>query len=738
MRDNYDVNYSLICAVRQGDLERTKELINSFGLSYSKGWSQGYILLRDALFNRKIEIAKLLLIYGCKVYSINIKPSVTPLHLAVASSGTEVVKMILYKGARINAVNKRGETPLHCAIKNSDKNIEIIILLLKHGSNVNVRTNYGESPLHLAASKGCPQTVDYLLMHGADVNAINNDGESPLHLAAFGGFSQIFDYLLKYGAHVDCVYACSWRKGYTPLHCAASEGSTEAVQLLLDNGANVDAKGENSCTPLHIAVLRGKESIVEILLQYGAKVDNQDKNGKTALRLAVENGSLQTIQNILKYSPDINNPSNRESLKIAVLCKFKEVVEALVEYGFGINPEDINFTELLQSAVEKGYVKIVEDFLNYGAKVNTALRHCGLNLLHIAVINKQEEVADLLISNEADINARDIYGRTPIFYAAKNADLNLTKFLLSNKAIVKDSPEVLLKAVETKCIEIVKVLLRYIDVNATDEDGQTALHLLLLEDAAFGNVETYTMLLNLLRYDIDINATNRFGQAALHLICFPDKIDAFGNLKIPTRLLNNIKYDITAQNYHGKIVKLLLECGARVNSQDNFGKTALHYVNYDYYHSTRKYDFASYIRRYTIKLLLKYGARVNSQDKDGRTALHYACDNKCDESVQELLEHGSDINIMSKDGRTAFDCSLSSIGNYMFRFHGTTFELIACHLVKMKAANLYLSKENIRIVYFISKVHTSSDHNVNINFTVTSLPYTKVYCVQQSSQYGVP
>ncbi|XP_065564438.1 serine/threonine-protein phosphatase 6 regulatory ankyrin repeat subunit B-like [Artemia franciscana] len=377
MRDNHAVNYSLICAVCKGELEKVTELIQSFGLSYSKGWSEGYVLLRDALLNRNIEIAKLLLNYGCKVNSENTMPSDTPLHLAAASSDTELVEMILDKGARINAVNMLEEIPLH-----------------------------------LAASEGCPETVDYLLKHGADVNAIDNVGASPLHLAAFRGCSETIHCLLEYGAYVNCVYTSGLFEGYTPLHCAVEKGSTEAVQLLLDSGVNVDAIEKDGNTSLHIAVFKGKETIVELLLRYGAKVDNLDKNGKTALHLAVENGSLPTIKYILKYSPDVNNQSNRKSLKIAVIrytINFKEVVEALLKYGFSISPGDVNNKKLLHAAVEKGYVKIVEDFLKYGANVNTLFgrsRHGkGLTLLHIAVINKQGAVADLLISNKADINA---------------------------------------------------------------------------------------------------------------------------------------------------------------------------------------------------------------------------------------------------------------------------------------------------------------------------------------------
>ena len=83
------------------------------------------------------------------------------------------------------------------------------------------------------------------------------------------------------------------------------------------------------------------------------------------------------------------------------------------------------------------------------------------NPLQITFINKQEEVAILLISNEADIKAPDENGKILIYYVTKNAGLNLTKFLLVNKANVKDSPEVFFKAVETKGIEIVEAPLRY-------------------------------------------------------------------------------------------------------------------------------------------------------------------------------------------------------------------------------------------------------------------------------------
>ena len=98
-----NVNYSLSSAVRNGDLKRVRELINSYGLSYLQAWSEGYVLLRDAIANEHTEIARLLLINGSKVNSKNKKPSDTPLHLAVMKGNKEIVELLLDRGADVDA-----------------------------------------------------------------------------------------------------------------------------------------------------------------------------------------------------------------------------------------------------------------------------------------------------------------------------------------------------------------------------------------------------------------------------------------------------------------------------------------------------------------------------------------------------------------------------------------------------------------------------------------------------------
>jgi ankyrin repeat protein len=179
------VSTRLSDAVRDGDLERAKELIYSYGLSYSKEWSDGYVLLCEALINKHIAIAKLLLHHDCKVNFENGMPSTiytSPLHLAIQMGDIEVVKMVLDKGARIDAKDIDGETPLYAAVRNDD--FKITELLCKHGADVCLRNRNGISVIHIAASYGCPRIIDYLLKNGADVNVRTDEDDTPLHKAA--------------------------------------------------------------------------------------------------------------------------------------------------------------------------------------------------------------------------------------------------------------------------------------------------------------------------------------------------------------------------------------------------------------------------------------------------------------------------------------------------------------------------------------------------------------------------
>jgi len=77
--------------------------------------------------------------------------------------------------------NKMGNTPLHLAMNMGY--IDIVKLLLAKGADVNARDSYSSTPLHYAAKSGRKDIAELLLAKGAEVNAKDRDGQTPLSRA---------------------------------------------------------------------------------------------------------------------------------------------------------------------------------------------------------------------------------------------------------------------------------------------------------------------------------------------------------------------------------------------------------------------------------------------------------------------------------------------------------------------------------------------------------------------------
>ena len=123
------------------------------------------------------------------------KKGVTPLHLAVGQSETPgVVKALLDGGADVNVCDGRdgtGVTPLHWAAGFS-KTPGVVEVLLAAGADVNAQDEFGGTPLHWAAlASKTPGVIGALLSGGADVNAQDEKGRTPCDLDKQGHLTRL-------------------------------------------------------------------------------------------------------------------------------------------------------------------------------------------------------------------------------------------------------------------------------------------------------------------------------------------------------------------------------------------------------------------------------------------------------------------------------------------------------------------------------------------------------------------
>uniref|UniRef100_A0A6P7GWL7 Uncharacterized protein LOC114347354 n=1 Tax=Diabrotica virgifera virgifera TaxID=50390 RepID=A0A6P7GWL7_DIAVI len=76
---------------------------------------------------------------------VNLYSGNTVLHQAAESDITDIAKLILDKGADINAQNSRGKTALHIAADNAK--YHMVEFLILSGANLSIKDNYGLVPL---------------------------------------------------------------------------------------------------------------------------------------------------------------------------------------------------------------------------------------------------------------------------------------------------------------------------------------------------------------------------------------------------------------------------------------------------------------------------------------------------------------------------------------------------------------------------------------------------------------
>lgn len=190
-----------------------------------------------SIVNHHSRISKWLLDRGAKINTVD-KQGQTPLQHAVYRGAVEIVSELARRKANAEAKDKHGLTPLMQALAYFRQSptsdfVEIADLLIRHGANVNARTRTGETPLMFAAAVNRTDLAESMVKGGADVNAQNDQGHTALMVAAGHGFEPMVELLLRRGANVNARA----KDGKGALSLARESKNTEMEGLLRRKGA---------------------------------------------------------------------------------------------------------------------------------------------------------------------------------------------------------------------------------------------------------------------------------------------------------------------------------------------------------------------------------------------------------------------------------------------------------------------------------------------------------------------
>ena len=324
---------------------------------------------------------------------------------AVKAGDRAAVDALLRSGADVNAAEADGTTALHWAAHNDD--LQTLDALIRERADVNTKNRYGVTPLWLASTNGRPDVVGTLLRAGADVQLTRADsGETPLMGAAMAGHVGVMQQLLAFGANPNAVDNV---RQQTALMWAAAERHTDAVRVLVEAGANLEAQSSIGLTPLMFAIRSGDIDTTMALLDFGADSTVTASDGTTTLVLAILNAHWELAKKLLERGADPNGDDPRgRPLHVLTLARRAD------NRGLsGVLPR--RPTGKIDSIV------LVKALLARGAAVNDQIDWKNLHYTptHLAI---------------APTQVTSFVGATPLYLAAKHADVELVKLLIANGA----------------------------------------------------------------------------------------------------------------------------------------------------------------------------------------------------------------------------------------------------------------------------------------------------------------
>jgi uncharacterized protein len=240
----------------------------------------------------RTEIARMLISAGAKVNLADAN-KITPLLMAITNNQAELADLVLQNNADVNAADFWGRTPLWAAVEMRDieygrsgehnvdreRLLQLIRSLLDHGANPNARTTE------------VPPTRRFLMGIG-DLSWVDFTGQTPFLRAALSGDLTVMKLLLEKGADPNistfagstalmAASGINWMGGQTFTEDLATQ--LEAVKLCLEKGANVNAANSMGLTAVFGAANRGADDILAFLVEHGARLDIKDKEGRSPI-----------------------------------------------------------------------------------------------------------------------------------------------------------------------------------------------------------------------------------------------------------------------------------------------------------------------------------------------------------------------------------------------------------------------------------------------------------------------
>jgi ankyrin repeat protein len=337
---------------------------------------------------------------------------------AAFTGDAEAVRRAIDAGVKVNALHA-GATALHLAAEHG--HLDIARLLIERGAEVDALDGTEDTPLSWAAACGQLEVAKLLITNGADVQrtrtALGSADEPwrPLFWAVMCEHPAMVRLLLEAGA----------KTNHRDLIEAIRRQNMEIATALIEAGATVLEKTPDGSRDriFQVAAATGSIEMLRLLIRHAEPGERLTAGLTTALHQAAERGDLALVRFLLdeqKLSPD---------------GQLSDSLGGVVRLGPTSPEHDEGFTALSR-AIENGREEIVQLLLEKNARIAGRTRR-GLPLLAFAVKMERTDLLRVFLERGASVNSPDFDGNTALLHAAAAGRIENARLLLAHKASVK-------------------------------------------------------------------------------------------------------------------------------------------------------------------------------------------------------------------------------------------------------------------------------------------------------------
>ena len=442
-------------AVKQRDTAVVRVLLDQ-QVDVNASQADGATALHWAAYWNDTETVDLLVRAGADVDAVN-DLGVTPLWLA-STHGTQddatLVTQLLRAGADPNVAHLSGESPLMAAARTG--RVQVVMALLAEGADVNATdTGHDQTALMWAAANRHPGVVETLVAAGAEVEARSRVRVRKVYLPSRGA-----SYRLSFEQHIERGdIEAREQGGFTALLFAAQQGDAESARVLLAAGADVNVAAPAGWSAVTVAVFTNHTAVAQLLLDDGADPDAAGA-GFTALHAAVLRGNLDLVEALVAHGANLRvritraTGARRQSADygfstnvigatpLYLAARYGEVgiMRTLAAAGADLRFAMPNGMTPLMAAMEIDQVNSLdlENAGNGGLGRDRRDRHVYFRLSDTPSPDEVErdvvDMVELAIAAGGDVGVVDGNGNTPLHYAARNGLNRVIELLVTNGA----------------------------------------------------------------------------------------------------------------------------------------------------------------------------------------------------------------------------------------------------------------------------------------------------------------